>query len=776
MRHEITRDIFRVDSGHGRSSVGFHECIDLQMLETVYAPTRSPPSVMSASLPPRESSTQEFEHLDGLVERVTFHNAESGFCVLRLQVKGERELVTLVGHAPAVTPGEYASASGRWVTDREHGRQFKAVFVKVSPPTTLIGIERYLGSGMVKGIGPVYAARLVSAFGAAVFETIERTPARLREIPGIGAVRARKITSGWADQKVIREIMVFLHGHGVSTLRAVRIFKTYGIDAVAIVAKNPYQLARDIRGIGFLSADTIAQKVGIAKDSPLRARAGISYALAEASGEGHCGLPRAQLVELATRLLEIPIPIIEAAIDAELADELLIADTVDDQPSVFLGSLYHAERSIADHIGRLKTGVLPWGVFEVDKAIPWVEQKLAIELADSQRAAIRQALRSKILVITGGPGVGKTTLVKSMLTILDAKRVRTLLCAPTGRAAKRLSESTGAEAKTIHRLLEISPQTGQFKRNASSPLTCDLLIADECSMIDVPLANQLLQAVSPSTAVIFVGDVDQLPSVGPGQFLRDLIASCAVPVVHLTEVFRQAAHSRIVRSAHEINRGHFPTLAVKGEESDFYIVPGEEPEAIAKTIVDLVKTRLPHKFGFDPVRDIQVLCPMNRGITGARGLNQMLQEALNPPGANSVERFGYRFSAGDKVMQTVNNYDRDIYNGDIGTVIHVDSEEQELAVSFDGRTVTYAFGELDEIVLCYATSIHKSQGSEYPAVVIPLSTQHYMMLKRNLVYTGITRGKRLVVLVGQKRALAIAVKGREVERRWSKLQERLAAL
>ena len=711
------------------------------------------------------------EVLAGLVERVAYQNDENGFCVIRVKVRSHRDLVTVVGHAATISAGEWITASGDWVNDRTHGQQFRARFLKTSEPTSIEGIEKYLASGMIRGIGPAYAKKLLRAFGDKVFDVIEMQPARLREVDGIGPVRAGRIVAGWAEQKAVREIMVFLHSHGVGTARAVRIFKTYGGDAIQIMSENPYRLARDIRGIGFKTADDIAMKLGIEKTAMVRVRAGISYALTEAMDEGHCGLPTDELVPLAEKLLEVPQDLIRTALNLELREATVIADRVGETPCVFLAGLHRAERTIAERLLRLANGTLPWPWIDPDKALPWVEKRIGLALADSQVAAIRLALMSKVLVMTGGPGVGKTTIVNAILQILAAKGTSSLLCAPTGRAAKRMKEATGFEAKTIHRLLEVDPKGGGFKRGDDNPLDCDLLVVDETSMVDVMLMQALMKAVPDKAALLLVGDIDQLPSVGPGQVLADVISSGAVPVVRLTEVFRQAAQSRIITSAHRINQGGIPDLSPPGDESDFYFVQADDPEMAVGRIIELVKTRIPRRFGFNPIRDIQVLCPMNRSGVGARSLNIELQAALNPAGDRKVERFGWIFAPGDKVMQIENDYDKEVYNGDIGFVSNVEPDEGELTASFDDRPVTYSFGELDTLVPAYAATIHKSQGSEYPAVVIPIMTQHYAMLQRNLLYTGVTRGKRLVVLVGQKKAVAIAVRNVSGRRRWSKLAE-----
>jgi len=721
-----------------------------------------------------QQGDSQTEVLAGLVERVTFHSQDSGFCVLRLKARGHRDFVTTVGHAAMISAGEWVTASGVWINDRTHGLQFKAQFLRTSAPSSIEGIEKYLGSGMIRGIGPVYAKRMVKMFGKDVFDIIEATPERLREVDGIGPKRADKITAGWADQKVIREIMVFLHQHGVGTARAVRIFKTYGTDAVQVMSENPYQLAKDIRGIGFRTADMIAEKLGIEKTAMIRVRAGISFALSEAMGNGHCGLPRADLIGLAGKLLEVPTDLIDSALREELADETVTADTVGDADCIFLTGLYRAERSIAEHLKRVQRGALPWPVIDADKALPWIEQKTGLTLAESQAKAIRTALQSKTMVITGGPGVGKTTIVNSILRILAAKSVKLLLCAPTGRAAKRMTEATGMEAKTIHRLLEFDPKAFGFKRDEENPLDCELLVIDESSMVDVTLMQSLLKAVPSNAALLIVGDIDQLPSVGPGQVLADIIGSGAVPVMRLMEVFRQAAQSKIITTAHAINAGRMPDLTPPEGDADFYFVPAADPEQAVERIVELVSKRIPKRFGFDPIKDIQVLCPMNRGGVGARSLNIELQAALNPAGDKKVERFGWNFAPGDKVMQIENDYDKEVYNGDIGMIKDIDMDEGEVAVDFEGRIVSFVFGELDTLVPAYAATIHKSQGSEYPAVVIPVMTQHYAMLQRNLIYTGVTRGKKLVVLVGQKKAVAISVKNVSGRRRWSKLDEWLA--
>jgi exodeoxyribonuclease V alpha subunit len=634
------------------------------------------------------------EQLGGLIERVTFHNADSGFCVLRVKVRGQRDLITLIGQAPMVSAGEAVQATGFWTNDRDHGLQFRAEFLRVSAPTTTEGIEKYLGSGMIRGVGSVYARKLVSAFGAEVFDIIEQTPDRLREVPGIGPGRASRIVSGWAEQKVIREIMLFLHSHGVGSARAVRIYKTYGSDAVRVISENPYQLARDIHGVGFKTADQIASRLGIEKTASVRLRAGISYALASAMDQGHCGLPTEQLLTLAVELLEAPLPLISEALKAELATGDVVLDSVRGEPCIFLAGLYQAERSIAVRLRAISDGPPPWPRIDGNAAIPWVERKTGLTLAASQREALLLALRSKLLVITGGPGVGKTTLVNSILKVLAVKGVRILLGAPTGRAAKRMTETTGMEARTIHRLLEVDPANGCFKRDGDNPLDCDLLVIDETSMVDVQMLNALVKAVPRRAALLLVGDVDQLPSVGPGQVLSDMIESGAVPVVRLTEVFRQAAQSRIITNAHRINSGNMPDLTPDAG-SDFHFIEADEPEAVIAKLVDVVARRLPKRYGVDPIRDIQILCPLNRGGLGARTLNIELQAALNPPGAERVERFGWTYGPGDKVMQIINDYEKEVYNGDIGTVVGLDAEERLLTIEYDGRPVVYDFGELD---------------------------------------------------------------------------------
>jgi exodeoxyribonuclease V alpha subunit len=721
------------------------------------------------------SSSSPPESLSGLVERVTFFNQENGFAVLKVKVRGKREPVTVVGPVPAVNAGEWLTAEGRWVQDREFGLQFRAELLKSAAPTTREGIEKYLASGLVKGIGPVYAEKLVAKFGETIFDIIENYSARLEEVEGIGPERRRRIKAAWAEQKVIREIMVFLHSQGVGTSRAVRIYKTYGESAIQKVQANPYVLAQDIPGIGFRTADQIAQKMGVPHDSLLRACAGLSHVLLEATCDGHCALPVALLKEKAGKLLQVNESIIDAALQRTLGEKQLTREQVGGEDLIFLPALRRAEEGIARRLKKLCSQPPVYPPIDFEKAVVWCQQRTGKELAPTQRTALQQALRNRVLVITGGPGVGKTTLVNAILLILRAKKVRCQLCAPTGRAAKRLAEATGLEAKTIHRLLEAAPAEGGFIRNETLPLQCDLLVVDETSMVDVPLMDHLLRALPPQASLLLVGDVDQLPSVGPGMVLRNLIDSGLVPVARLTEVFRQAAHSRIITNAHRINEGLMPELPGPESDSDFYFVERQDVNRIADALVDLVKSRIPKKFNLEPFRDIQVLSPMNRGSLGIRELNVRLQAELNPdrPGEPVVERFGWQYRLRDKVLQTENDYDKDVFNGDIGQVVKIDLFEHELAVKFDSRVVTYDFGELDQLVLAYAITIHKSQGSEFPAVVIPLATQHYLLLQRNLVYTAVTRGKRLVVLTGQSKALGLAVRNDRTTLRFSGLLARL---
>lgn len=711
------------------------------------------------------------EKIQGAIERVTFHSAESGFCVLRVKVRGHRDLVTVIGKAPSVTAGEYIEGLGVWVNDRQHGLQFKARELKLVRPSTLEGIEKYLGSGMVKGIGPHFAKVLVKTFGERVFDMIEEAPEKLLGLPGIGKKRQEMISKAWAEQKTIREIMVFLQSHGIGTSRAVRIYKTYGEQAISKVSENPYCLALDIRGIGFKTADMLAQRLNIHPHSLMRAQAGLRHVLQTFSNDGHCAAFQQSLIESSIALLEIPESIVIQAIAEEVNEGRLIQATIENEICYYLSPIYQAEEGVAKQILELLQGESRWQNIDAEQAIPWVEQKTGLQLSNSQKAAIRLALTSKVFIITGGPGVGKTTLVNSLLKIIQTKRLRIALCAPTGRAARRLSESTGIEAKTIHRLLEYEPHKHAFKYNHNQPLETDLVVIDESSMVDIVLMYQLLKAIPKQAGLILIGDVDQLPSVGPGLVLRDLIASAVIPTVSLTEIFRQASTSQIIINAHRVNQGK---MLIKSDEklSDFYFISVEHSEEILDKLLYIVTERIPNRFDFHPVHDIQVLTPMNRGGLGARSLNIELQKKLNP-NHESVERFGTHFALGDKVMQTVNNYDKDVFNGDIGIITSINKEDSEMIINFDGRRISYEFNDLDEITLAYAISIHKSQGSEYPALVIPISTQHYNLLQRNLIYTGITRGKKLVVLIGQTKAVAMAIRNHQTSRRLTNLKNRL---
>jgi len=699
-----------------------------------------------------------------VVERITYQNPENGYSVLKVKVKGYSDLVTLVGNLLEVPVGSVLLCRGEWKVDKRYGSQFVAATWEETMPATVYGIEKYLGSGLVKGIGPRFARAIVQRFGTETIDIIETDIERLYEVPNIGRKRVAKIRESWEKQKDIKNVMLFLQGYGVSTAYAAKIYREYGKESIEKVRENPYRLADDIWGIGFKTADGIAAKMGYEKEDPRRCRSGILYTLGQLSDEGHVYAGEEQLVKTAGQLLEAG----ETAIRDTLAGMLQAEDLILDKDAIYLPPFYHAEcgtsrrlRDLAQSTGRS----LFDGLFDPSS----LTAETGIEYDEVQLAAIRQAVTSKVMVLTGGPGTGKTTTTQGIIAALKKAGLRVLLAAPTGRAAKRMSEATGMEAKTIHRLLEYNPQDG-YKRNDENPLEGDALIVDECSMIDILLMNNLLKAVPVGMRLVLVGDIDQLPSVGAGNVLRDVIDSQRIPVVRLVRIFRQAQKSRIVMSAHAINRGKFPDTS-NGRDTDFFFMKEEDPERAAESIVRLVKERLPRAYRESPDR-IQVLTPMQRGVVGAANLNLLLQQALNPSGP-SLSRGGYTYRQGDRVMQQRNNYDKDVFNGDLGYIREVDTEERTLKVDFDGKWVEYDVTELDELTLAYATTIHKAQGSEYPIVVMPVLMTHFVMLQRNLIYTGITRAKKICVLLGAAKALAYAVRNVSVLKRNTRLKERL---
>lgn len=710
---------------------------------------------------------QVMEYLSGVVERITFTNEDSGFSVIKIKSKGFADLVTVVGNLAAVNVGASVSLKGEWKHDGKYGKQFSVREYTETIPATVAGIEKYLGSGLIKGIGPVNARRIVKNFREDTIRVIEDEPDRLIEVEGIGSKRVEMIKKAWQEQKEVKNVMLFLQSSGVSTAYAVKIYKTYGNESICIVKENPFRLADDIWGIGFRTADRIAQKLGFDKNSYERCRSGIIYVLNELSNEGHCYAAREQLVIETEKMLELDRDTINMTIDRMIEEKSIILDRED---ALYLPPFYFSETGSAKRIKEIVADKSRYSYMATDEIIDKIQKESGIQYDEVQVEAIKTAAKSKFMVLTGGPGTGKTTTTLAIIKVFDRLGARVLLAAPTGRAAKRMSETTGMEAKTIHRLLEYKPPEG-YKKNSDNPLECDVLIVDETSMVDIILMYNLLKAVQDDTVVILVGDVDQLPSVGAGNVLKDIIDSGAASMIHLTKIFRQAQGSAIITNAHRINKGEFPVLK-GGRNSDFFFIEEEEPGRIVENIKELCSKRLPQYYNADPISDIQVLCPMQRGDVGAFNLNTVLQDTLNPSEV-FIKYGGVQYRLNDKVMQIKNNYDKNVFNGDIGSIVDINMEDKTLILRFDGSDVEYDASELDEVVLAYATTVHKSQGSEYKIVVAPVATQHFMMLQRNLLYTCVTRAKKVLVLIGSKRAVGIAVGNDKSVQRNTMLAKRL---
>lgn len=717
------------------------------------------------------------EALEGQIERITYYAESSGYTVLQLKVPGQPELITVVGDLPQTYAGERIRLRGHWLNHPKYGPQFKARHCEKLLPATVTGLEKYLASGLIKGVGPVTARRMVKAFGVEIIDVIEQSPERLLEIPLIGPRKRDLIVQSWQAHKEIQNIMVFLQDHGVSTAFAVKIYKRYGNESIQVVQNNPYQLAEEVWGIGFKTADTLASHLGLAAEHPARLQAGLRYALYKASESGHVYLPRLELFQSTCALLEVSAEPLPEALEAMVQRHQLRLEGAGDSPDVFLSPLWQAESGIAQQLAYLQRSALAHSV-SAERVSQWLrayEQNHGLQFSEQQREAVIQAATYPIFILTGGPGTGKTTVSRAILDWFAEQQCDLLLASPTGRAAKRLSEVSGREAQTLHRLLAFDPKKMAFKHNEYNPLTLDLLLLDEVSMIDTALFYQLLKAIPGGARLILVGDSDQLPSVGPGAVLKDLLASGQVPAVTLNQIFRQAQASQIIRNAHSVNQGQMPQLLPPlpvHRQADAFFIAVDTPEQLQQQILELVSQRLP-KAGYDP-KDIQVLCPMNRGLAGARQLNLALQAVLNPAtGQPELVRAARTLRAGDRVIQLRNNYDREVFNGDLGTVIGIDPEEQLLSVRYPEQDVHYDFSEQDELALAYALTIHKSQGSEFPVVVLPVMMQHYLMLQRNLLYTGMTRARRLLVLVGQTKAIAMAVKNQQGLQRYTRLAERL---